>query len=122
MWRVRRGITLKNVPPRPVVFCGIARPQNFVLQLRTANIEPVAEAFYRDHHAYGEKDVRELLALKQRSEAGGFITTEKDAVNLGGYLSALEPLAVVPVKMELSDAANVVDTMLHMINERKLNP
>jgi len=122
VWRVRRGITLKNVPPRPVVFCGIARPQNFVLQLRTANIEPVAEAFYRDHHAYGEKDVRELLALKQRSEAGGFITTEKDAVNLGGYLSALEPLAVVPVKMELSDAANVVDTMLHMINERKLNP
>jgi hypothetical protein len=38
---------------------------------------------------------------------------------LGGYLSALEPLAVVPVKMELSDAANVVDTMLHKIGERK---
>ena len=39
-----------------------------------------------------EKDIRELLALKQRSEAGGFVTTEKDAVNLGAYLSALEPL------------------------------
>ena len=39
-----------------------------------------------------EKDVRELLELKQRSEAGGFVTTEKDAVNLGGYLSALDPL------------------------------
>jgi len=45
--------------------------------------------------------VRELLQLKQRSDAGGFVTTEKDAVNLGGYLSSLEPLAVVPVKMEL---------------------
>ena len=83
VWRVRRGIVPQNVPPRPVVFCGIARPQNFVLQLRAANIEPVAEAFYRDHHAYTEKDIRELLALKQRSEAGGFVTTEKDAVNLG---------------------------------------
>jgi len=119
VWRARRGIVTKDVTPRPVVFCGIARPQNFVLQLRAANIEPVAEAFYRDHHAYDEKDIRELLALKQRSEAGGFVTTEKDAVNLGGYLSSLQPLAVVPVKMELSDAANAVDTMLHKIDERK---
>jgi tetraacyldisaccharide 4'-kinase len=119
VWRVRRGIVPENVPPRPVVFCGIARPQNFVLQLRAANIEPVAEAFYRDHHAYVEKDIRELLALKLRSEAGGFVTTEKDAVNLGAHLSALGTLAVVPVKMELADAANAVDTMLQKIGERK---
>jgi len=119
VWRVRRGIVAKAVPLRPVVFCGIARPQNFALQLRTANIEPVAEAFYRDHHAYCEKDIRELLKLKRRSAAGGFVTTEKDAVNLGGFLSALEPLAVVPVKMELSDADNAVDTMLHKIRDRK---
>jgi tetraacyldisaccharide 4'-kinase len=119
VWRVRRGIVPQNVPLRPVVFCGIARPQNFVLQLRAANIEPLAEAFYRDHHAYSEKDIRELIELKQRSEASGFVTTEKDAVNLGSYLSALAPLAVVPVKMELSDAANALDTMLHKIDERK---
>ena len=122
IWRVRRGIVPLNVPPRPVVFCGIARPQNFVLQLRKANIEPVAEAFYRDHHSYNEKDVRELLELKQRSEAGGFVTTEKDAVNLGGYLSALAPLSVVPVKMELSDAANALDTILHKIDKPKRQP
>ncbi|HTY84297.1 MAG TPA: tetraacyldisaccharide 4'-kinase [Silvibacterium sp.] len=119
IWRVRRGILPKDVPLRPVVFCGVARPQNFVLQLRAANIEPVAEAFYRDHHAYCEKDVRELLALKQQSEAGGFVTTEKDAVNLGPYLSALSPLSVVPVRMELADAANALDTMLRAIEDRK---
>jgi tetraacyldisaccharide 4'-kinase len=123
IWRARRGIALSNCPvsppPRPVLFCGIARPRNFALQLRAANIEPVAEAFYRDHHAYTEKDVRELIALKQQSEAGGFVTTEKDAVNLGPYLSALEPLCVVPVRMELADAANALDTMLRTIDERK---
>jgi len=119
VWKVRRGIVPRDVPPRPIAFCGIARPQNFVLQLRTANIEPVAEAFYRDHHAYSEKDVRELLDLKQRSEAGGFITTEKDAVNLGPYLSAVQPLAVIPVRMDLADAANAVDTMLRRIFERR---
>lgn len=119
VWRVKRGILPKAVPPRPVVFCAIARPQNFLLQLRAANIEPVAQAFYRDHHAYVEKDIRELLELKQRSEAGGFVTTEKDAVNLGPYLSALEPLSVVPVRMELADAANAVDAIFRTIAERR---
>lgn len=119
VWKARRGIAPTNIPARPVVFCGIARPKNFVAQLRTAGIEPVAEAFYRDHHAYTEQDVRDLLNLRQRSEADGFVTTEKDAVNLGGYLAALDPLAVVPVKMELADAANAMDTMLAMIAERR---
>jgi tetraacyldisaccharide 4'-kinase len=123
VWRVRRGIVTENVThavrARPVVFCGIARPQNFLLQLRAAGIDPVAEALFRDHHAYTEKDVRDLLQLRQRSEADGFITTEKDAVNLGAYLAALAPLAVVPVNMELADAANAVDTMLRLIEERR---
>ena len=119
VWRVRRGIVLKDVPPRPVAFCGIARPQNFVLQLRTAGIEPVAEALYRDHHQYSQQDLRDLLNLRQRSEAGGFVTTEKDAVNLGAYLSALDPIAVVPVKITLADPANVLDTIFRVIGERR---
>jgi tetraacyldisaccharide 4'-kinase len=117
VWRVRRGISPQSVPPRPVAFCGIARPQNFLLQLRAAGINPAAEAFFQDHHAYTEKDVNDLLQLQRQTEAGGFVTTEKDAVNLGGYLAALKPQAVVPVKMELADAANAVDTMLRVIEE-----
>jgi tetraacyldisaccharide 4'-kinase len=119
VWRVRRGISPARVPGRTVAFCGIARPQNFLLQLRAAGIEPVAQALYRDHHAYTERDVHDLLKLRQQSEAESFVTTEKDAINLGGYLAALEPLAVVRVTMELADAANAVDTMLRMIEERR---
>jgi tetraacyldisaccharide 4'-kinase len=122
VWRVRRGIAataMQSIPTHPVVFCGIARPKNFLLQLRTAGIDPVAEAFFRDHHAYTEKDIRELLQIQERSGADGFVTTEKDAVNLGEYFSALAPLAVIPVKMELADAANAVDTMLRTIEEHR---
>jgi tetraacyldisaccharide 4'-kinase len=119
VWRVRRGISMTSVPARPIVFCGIARPQNFLLQLRTAGLEPVAQAFFRDHHAYTERDIDDLLKLRQQSEAESFVTTEKDAINLGGYLEALQPLTVIPVKMELVDAANAVDTMLRMISERR---
>jgi tetraacyldisaccharide 4'-kinase len=119
LWRVRRGVVPKNVPSRPVVFCGIARPKNFVLQLRAANIEPAAEAFYGDHHAYNERDILDLMALREKSAADGFVTTEKDAINLGALLSSLDPLSVVPVKMELVDAANALDTMLRVIAERR---
>lgn len=122
VWRVRRGILPQNVPERPIVFCGIARPKNFVLQLRTAGIEPVAEAFYRDHHAYSAQDVRDLLLLAQNSEAAGFVTTEKDAINLGPHFAALSPLCVVPVKMELADADNALDAMLRVVAERHASP
>jgi len=119
VWRVRRAIKPVETPDRPVAFCGIARPQNFMLQLRKAGIEPAAEAVYRDHHAYSETDIRELKALKDRSAAGGFVTTEKDAINLGGFFSALEPIAVIPVTMDLAHAPDAVDTMLRIVRERK---
>jgi tetraacyldisaccharide 4'-kinase len=118
-WRVRRGIVPKDVPPRPIAFCGIARPQSFFLQLKKAGIEPSGEAVFRDHHAYGDKDVHDLLHLAQKSDAGGFVTTEKDAVNLGGLFSALNPLAVVPVRMDLLDAQACLDFMLSAITERR---
>ena len=121
VWRVRRAIQAVKTPDRPVAFCGIARPQNFMLQVRKAGIEPAAEAIYRDHHAYTERDIHELKALKDRSGAGGFVTTEKDAINLGAFFSALHPIAVIPVTMDLADAANALDTMLRIIRERK-NP
>lgn len=119
VWRVRRGIVPKDIPQRPVVFCGIARPENFMLQLRAANVAAAAHAFYRDHHAYSESDIQELRKLKQSSEAGGFVTTEKDAINLGPYLTALEPLCIVPVRMKLADPDNALQSILRTIDERK---
>ncbi len=87
--------------------------------MRTAGIELAAEAIYRDHHAYEEKDIQELLEVRQQSEANGFITTEKDLINLGPHRPALEHLSVIPVKLKILDAANVVDTMLSVIEERR---
>ncbi|HUK25934.1 MAG TPA: tetraacyldisaccharide 4'-kinase [Terriglobales bacterium] len=119
VWRAQRGILPKHVPQPAVAFCGIARPKSFFLQLRAAGIEPAAEAVYRDHHAYTPEDIAELLDLRQRSEAAGFVTTEKDAINLGEHLRALEPVSVVPAIMRLQDAGNVVETILRAAQERK---
>src|ERR1043166_2950180 len=72
VWQVRRGIELQTMPSRPVAFCGVARPQNFFAQLRTAGVELAAEAIYRDHHSYEEKDIQELLEVHKQAEANGF--------------------------------------------------
>ena len=89
------------------------------MQLRNAGVDLAAEASFRDHHQYTEKDVRDLMAMATRSEADGFVTTEKDAVNLGGYFSALKPLAVVPVKMDLLDGQCAIDVLLDTIAKRR---
>jgi tetraacyldisaccharide 4'-kinase len=122
VWRAHRTIAPCDLPAHPLAFCGIARPQPFFLQLRNAGVDLAGEASFRDHHQYTEKDVRELMAAATRSEADGFVTTEKDAVNLGGYFSALKPLAVVPVKMELADAQGALGSILAAITERRGKP
>ena len=75
IWRLRRNISLAEAPPRTVVFCGIASPQQFIAQLQAIGIQPVATKFFRDHHSYTERDVRELSALREQNHAGGFVTT-----------------------------------------------
>jgi len=117
IWRVRRTISFGGAPSKPVVFCGIARPQQFVEQLGAAGIEFAAKKFYRDHHAYTETDVRDLLNLRDRTRAGGFITTEKDAINLGPQVNQLEPLTIARVVMELQQPADALDTILRAITE-----
>ncbi len=117
IWRMRRTISFADPPSNPVMFCGIARPQQFVEQLVAAGIEFVARKFYRDHHAYTETDIRDLLNLRDRTHAGGFITTEKDAINLGPHVSQLEPLTIARVVMELQQPADALDTILHAIAE-----
>jgi tetraacyldisaccharide 4'-kinase len=118
IWSVRRNLTITGTPKNPIAFCGIARPQRFVEQLRNASIQPVAEKFYRDHHQYTPSDIRDLLRLKKENRADVFITTEKDAINLGQYLAELDPM-IARVEMELVNAADALDTMFRVIGERK---
>jgi tetraacyldisaccharide 4'-kinase len=119
LWQVHRGICPEQVPPRPVAFCGIARPQRFFEQLRSAGIAPAAEAGFRDHHAYTPADLERLLNMKRESGAAGFVTTEKDAVNLGKLADSLQPLAVVPVTMQLLEPQAAIEAMLSTIAERR---
>jgi tetraacyldisaccharide-1-P 4'-kinase len=78
----------------------------------------VASKFFPDHHFYTAGDINSLRKLRQESNADGFITTEKDIVNLGELQSRLSPLAVARVTLDLADADNAVNTILRRIKDR----
>lgn len=115
VWRVKRQIAIAQAPPSPVVFCGIARPRQFFSQVRALGIVPAAEVVFRDHQGYRRSDIARLLDAKAKSGACGFVTTEKDGINLGPLAEQLHPLAFAVLKVTLDNADDAVDTILARI-------
>ena len=118
VWRVRRGIVPPDAPDPCFAFCGIARPENFFADLSAAGITLVATKAFPDHHVYTRSDVRRLLGLRRQHTATAFLTTEKDAINLGTAIADLAPLHVVPVRMQLDAPGAVIDALLARIAQR----
>lgn len=101
-WRVRREVSLERPLEGPAVaFCGIARPERFFDDLTRLGTNIAAPRTFPDHHFYSQHDVENLLALRQRTNAQGFITTAKDIVNLrsAGLLNALQPCLELRLRM-----------------------
>jgi len=126
VWRVTREIEIaasapESLPPenRPIVFCGIARPQQFFAMVRGAGVEPSEEVVFRDHHAYDAGDIRRLRTMRDQLGAGGFLTTEKDVLNLGPLRSSLESLAIAKLTVIIDRPDELVDTILARIAGRK---
>jgi tetraacyldisaccharide 4'-kinase len=116
--RMTRRLELKDLPSAPVVFCGIARPEEFFAQVRAAGVDPAAEIEFSDHHAYTPRDLAKLTALGSRFAANGFVTTEKDRINLGAMMDRLLPLSFAALRLEIADPDNIVDTIIERIRKR----
>jgi tetraacyldisaccharide 4'-kinase len=122
LWRISRGIDPPAVSERCVAFCGIARPDNFFTQLSAAGITLSDTMVFADHHAYTKADIRALQSLRERNGATGFLTTEKDEINLGPLAAELAPLHVVPARLELLDAERAMGALLARIAQRHPRP
>jgi tetraacyldisaccharide 4'-kinase len=118
-WRVQRSIFAPPIKDACVAFCGIARPEPFFSQLQQAGLNIVATQRFRDHHAYRPDDIQKLIRLRNLNRASAFVTTEKDAVNLGEQLRELGTVHVVALHMELEDADAAVNEILAAVNSRR---
>jgi tetraacyldisaccharide 4'-kinase len=127
VWVVQRRLQFADgvvLPARPVVFCGVARPQGFLNMIEEAGIAPAAVAPFRDHHPYAARDVDRLIAVAQQHDANGFVTTEKDAVKLSPAmlerLNSIGPVVVARLVVELGDEEAAVAGLVSMLAAKRL--
>jgi len=114
----RRMIVDTEVAKSQIAFCGIARPHGFFAGLRAAGVNVVGERAFRDHHAYSDTDIKELQEMRGSSGAEGFVTTEKDQINLGGYAKQLSPLSVVKLSVSVDRAEDLLTRVVQLVGVR----
>jgi tetraacyldisaccharide 4'-kinase len=116
VWRARRQIEIA-ADGRLIAFCGIARPQQFFDALQAARQEIAGTLTFRDHHRYTQRDIDRLLDLKKQTGAAGFVTTEKDAINLGTLSTQLQPLRTALLRIDLESHDTVMAEMLKTLKQ-----
>jgi tetraacyldisaccharide 4'-kinase len=118
IWRARRVIELPAAVGKTIAFSGIARPQQFVEGIKSSKLEIAGTLTFRDHHRYQQRDIERLLQLKKQTGADGFITTEKDLINLGTLASRLSPLFAAKLLIELESPEQVLIELLKTLEQR----
>jgi tetraacyldisaccharide 4'-kinase len=94
-----------------IAFCGIARPHEFFAGLRAAGVNVVGERAFRDHHVYSDNDVEELQRMWASAGAQGFVTTEKDEINLGDFAGKLSRLSVARLNVSLDRPEELMEAV-----------
>jgi tetraacyldisaccharide 4'-kinase len=118
VWRGHRRVELAAAGGRLIAFCGIARPGQFFDSLKALGQEIAETVAFGDHHSYRQPDIDRLLRLKNQTGAHGFITTEKDVVNLAGLARQLDPLQTTCLRLELESPEQAVSEMLQALEQR----
>jgi tetraacyldisaccharide 4'-kinase len=117
-WRVRRTLTVTGSIQRALVFCAIARPEEFFRAVAAAGVGIVERMRFRDHHRYTEAEIDRVARLGQRFGCDAFVITDKDDVKLSAAmrqrLSTVAPLHTVTLTVEIEDE----DTVLGELSSR----
>lgn len=90
--------TLRNTPV--FAFCGIARPEAFLNQLRQMGARVVGHKAFPDHHWYCHQDIAAITREYKNAQAEMVVTTEKDSVKLLPALVKDLPLSVLNQRLE----------------------
>ena len=124
VWTVDRTTGILDGPPprRPLAFCAIARPDDFAQSLERIGVAPVQLRRFRDHHAYTDADMTDLVRRARAAGADGFVTTAKDAVKLSPAmrqrLQTAGPLSVADVRVTFREPEQALDLLRQVLAPR----
>jgi tetraacyldisaccharide 4'-kinase len=118
IWWMERRLQLPAVR-RVVAFCAISRGDEFFSGVRAGGITVAAVRAWRDHHAYSERDMAELIELGRQHEAEAFLTTGKDMMRLPAELrhnlESAAPLRAAKLVVRLQDEGTAVDQLIGLL-------
>jgi tetraacyldisaccharide 4'-kinase len=118
VWLASRHIDISKPGGKLIAFCGIARPGQFFDALKTAQHEIAGTIAFADHHRYEQRDIDRLLELKKQAGADGFVTTEKDVINLQAFSMPVQPLLIARLRVELESPEQVISQALEAVEQR----
>jgi tetraacyldisaccharide 4'-kinase len=96
-------------------FCGLGNPDAFLGDLENWGLAICGQAIYPDHHRYTQRDILEVRQAGKRAGTNAFVTTEKDAQNLGALNFEEHPVYVAVIDLLVTpeaDFRNVLDQTL----------
>jgi tetraacyldisaccharide 4'-kinase len=99
---------------RVFVFCGLGNPDGFVQTVSKLGAEIAGAHFFPDHFSYRPRDVAALAEECVNERADCALTTEKDAVKIGGW-PGMAPLRVLRVEIELTAGQAQLESMLKAV-------
>ena len=88
-----------------MAFCGIGNPRAFFLDLQNWHVPVAGTKAFSDHHRYTAGELQALAQAAGSAGARGFVTTEKDAQNLGDARFAELPVFVAMIDLEIFQEA-----------------
>lgn len=118
VWWLQRRIEAPEVK-KAVAFCAIGRPEEFFAGLRARGANLAAVRGWRDHHRYGDGEIRLLIGAQREHNADAFVTTEKDLVRLTAeQREALEraaPVIAARLQVRIRDEERIAGELLAML-------
>lgn len=88
-------------------FSGIGTPRSFQMLLNQLGIKTVRNFEFPDHHFYNDRELKEMLAVKESSESEEIITTEKDFFRCEQAMRRILNPLVLKARLRLTNGEGV---------------
>jgi tetraacyldisaccharide 4'-kinase len=109
-----------ELPPQPVfAFCGIGNPDAFFRDVDRWGNVVAGRAIYPDHHLYSASDIGGLEDSARKAGARAFLTTEKDAQNLGHLRFFSLPIYYSEIEMRVGDTSAFQAVLERTLRDRR---
>jgi tetraacyldisaccharide 4'-kinase len=94
-----------------LAFAGLARPEVFAATLQELGVDLKGFQTFPDHHAYGDRDLRDLADAARNLGAGALVTTGKDWSRLGERWDQEVLLWVLEVEARLGEPERFLELL-----------